>query len=124
MTKSAAPKTVTIDGEEMECEQVEYAGVTYTIRELSVTETDEVDDLAEGQKPAAAARLTTRTALSKAIVEPKVELADIEKWGARKYVALVRAFNRLNSLPLANPTPPAGSAGPTSPDGGEQSPTT
>ena len=123
MAKAAAPKTVTIDGEEMETLTVEYGGVAYTLRELSVEEGDAIDALSENQTPRVANRLMMRAMLEKSIIEPKVTMDQIGRWSGKKYVALSRAFNKLNTIPEENPTPPAGSAGPTSPDGGEPSPT-
>lgn len=125
MTKTTEAKTgrgtIIIDGEELETDSAEYGGKTYVIRELTVAESDEVDDAGEGQKPLVAQRLFMRMALEKSIVsvsngtgdEPRPSLADISKWGGKKYVTLSRVFNRLNTVAEANPTPPGGSPEPT-----------
>lgn len=132
MTKKLGPGTVVVDGETYATSTSEHAGETITVRELSVDEGDEAWDAAQEpinpKDPAAGMRVNvranTRFLLAKGMVEPATTADQVGKWGQRKYTAVLREFNRLNSIEEANPTPPAGSAGLTPPAGGNASPTT
>lgn len=123
--------TITIEGERLVTETFSFDGDLYTLRELTTDEGDEAWDAAQEpidpKKPDAGTkingRLNTRFLLAKALVEPVTSPERVGKWGGRKYTTVLQVFNRLNSIEDANPTPPAGSAGPTSPAGGESSPT-
>lgn len=121
-TKKLGPGSVTIDGERYATDTFEFDGTTYTLRELSVDEGDAIWDAAQNQDKTLNARLNTRLLLQKSITEPSVTLDQVGKFGGKKYVTLMRHFDALNTVPEENPTPPAGSAGPTSPSGGEPSP--
>lgn len=123
--------TTVIDGESYATETFEFDGTMFTLRELSV---DEGDDIWEAsQEPIDAkdtskglklnTRLNTRLLISKALLTPQITVDQVGKWGGRKYTAVLRHFNSLNSIDEENPTLPAGSAEPTSPDGGDASPT-
>ncbi len=124
--------SVEIDGERLATDTFEFDGETYTLRELSTDEGDEiydasqepidVKDAAKGTKTNF--RTQTRMLLARSITEPSTSPDRIGKWGGRKYTTVLRHFNLLNSISEENPTPPAGSAGPTSPDGGESLPQT
>lgn len=126
------PGSVVVDGETYATETLDFGGTYFTLRELSVDEGDDIfeaaqepidpKDLSKGTKTNN--RLNTRLLLAKSITEPATSADQVGKWGGRKYTTMLRAFNKLNSIEEANPTPPAGSAGPTSPAGGDASPTT
>ena len=111
MTRSEVP-----DG--LDTKTVTYKGVEYTIRELTIDENDAIDDAGKDAKGATNDRLVSRLSLSKAIVDPMTSVDDIGKWGGKKYLTILRAFNEVNTLPVANPTLPDGSNAPTSPVGG------
>ena len=117
------PGTIEIDGEALATETFEYAGTLYTVREITVDEGDQIGEATTGPDGKINFQLNTRMSLSKGLVTPPTSIEQIGKFGSRKFGLVLRTFNRLNSLPEANPTPPAGSAGPTSPAGGESSPT-
>lgn len=129
--RAVGPGTVEIDGEKYGSNTFEYDGDRYTMRELSVDEGDEIWDAAQEpidiRNPASGTktngRMNSRMLLARALVEPIVTVDQVGKWGGRKYVTLMREFDRLNTVPEANPTQPAGSAGLTSPAGGAPSPT-
>lgn len=121
--RALGPGTVTIDGDEFETLTVEVGSKRFTVRELTVEEGDQALVGARQPDNSINETLNTRMLLSMALVEPATTVDRIGKLKGREYVAVLRAFNDLNSLPVGNPTPPAGSAGPTSPSGGEQSPT-
>jgi hypothetical protein len=129
--REIGPGTVVVDGETYATETFDYEGTLWTLRELSVDEGDDIFEAAQEpldpKDPSKGTktnnRLNTRFLLAKSIVEPATGADRVGKWGGRKYTTMLRAFNKLNSIDDANPTPPAGSAGPTSPDGGDASPT-
>lgn len=126
------PGSMTIDGERYATDTFEYDGTTYTLRELSVDEGDEIWDAAQSpvdpSKPDGAmkfnSRFNSRALLARSLVEPTATVEQIGKWGGKKYVSLMRHFDRLNNVSEENPTPAAGSAAPTSPVGGDVSPAT
>lgn len=122
MTKKAGPGTVQIDDETYLTDTFEFDGTTFTMRELSVDEGDDIWEAAQNPDKTTNNRLNTRMLLAKSVIEPVVTVDQVGKWGGRKYTTMLRHFNRLNSIDEANPTPPAGSAGPTPPAGGEPSP--
>lgn len=115
---------VVIDGEKLGTETIEIDGERYTIRELTPDETDDIAEACTGPKPDYKwnGRLNTRMLLSKALVTPEIEIERVGKIGSVKYLLILQAFNRMNSLPAANPTPPAGQTEPESPVSGEPSP--
>jgi hypothetical protein len=122
MTKpKVGPGTVVVDGETYATETIEYRGELFTIRELSADESADIEEVATGPGPAFEfnGRLNSRMLLSKSLVEPEVTVDGIGKYPGVKYLTLLKVFNKLNSLPEANPTVPAGSAGQTSPASGE-----
>lgn len=117
------PGSMDVDGEMLGTFTFEMDGTRHTVRELTVDEGDDAWEAAKGPDGKVNDRLNTRMLLSKAMVSPTTSAEAIGKFGNRKYQMVLREFNKLNSLPLTNPTLPAGSAGLTSPDGGEPSPT-
>lgn len=117
------PGTIEIDGERYATDTFEYDGTRFVVREISLDEGDVISEATTGPDGKINFRLNTRMSLAKGIIEPAVTVDQIGKFGSRKFALVLDAFNKLNSLPPANPTPPAGSAGPTSPDGGAPSPT-
>lgn len=131
-TRKLGPGSVEIEGERYTTDTFEYDGTRYTMRELSVDEGDDIWDSAQEpadiKNPSAGTklnnRLNSRLLLSKSLVEPSANVDAVGKWGGRKYVTLMRHFDALNTVPVENPTVPAGSAGPMSPAGGESSPAT
>lgn len=108
----------TVLDEDYDHEVVTVKSVAYTVRELSVDENDEIFEASKGPGGIVNDRLNTRLLLAKAIVEPPTTIEDIGRWGGKKYVQILQAFNRMNSLPVANPTVPDGSNVPTSPSSG------
>lgn len=117
------PGWIEIEGERYATFGFMVGDALHVVRELSVDETDDAAEAATGPDGKLSPRLNTRLLLAKAMVEPATDLAGIGKFGNQKFSQVLRAYNNLNSLPAENPTAPAGSAGPTSPAGGEPSPT-
>lgn len=115
--------SIDIDGEKLATETFEFEGERFTVRELTIDEGDDILDAATDDKGKVNGRLNTRMLLAKALTDPVKTVEQVGKFGGRKYLTILRSFNKLNSLPIANPTLPAGSAEPTSPDGGEPLPT-
>ena len=89
-TKKVGPerKTVTINGEEYEAADVDYGGKTYTLRELSVKENDEIEDASTDKDGKFNGRLHLRLCLTHSIVSPATNSDDIEKWPAVSYTHL------------------------------------
>jgi hypothetical protein len=115
--------SIEIDGERYGTIAFDFEGVRHTVRELSVDEGDDASEASVQPDKSFNGRLNTRMLLAKALVEPPTSIEQVGKFGNRKYLTILRHFNTLNSLPVENPTVPAGSAGPTSPGGGEPLPT-
>lgn len=115
-----------IDGERYATETVEFEGELFTVRELSADEGDDIGEAATGPDGKFNARLNTRLLLSRSLVDPQKTVEQVGKFGGRKYLTILQAFNRMNNLAPkpADPTPPAGEAGPASPSGGTASPQT
>jgi hypothetical protein len=122
-TNGLGPGTIEIDGETYGTFSWLEGAVKHTVRELSVDEGDDAAEASTDDKGKFNSRLNTRLLLAKSLVEPKVTVDQVGKFGNVKYLTVLRHFNRLNSLPPEVPTPPAGSAGQTSQDGGEPLPT-
>jgi hypothetical protein len=123
MTKAKPESgTIEIDGETYATHTFEVAGGSYTLRELSADESDDIWDASKQPDGTVNTRLNTRLLLAKSVVEPSTTMEQVGKWGSQKFGTIMRHFNRLNAVPEENPTPPAGSAGPTPPAGGEPSP--
>lgn len=114
--------TIERDGETFAIETFEHNGDRLTVSELTPDDGDETFEAAKDKDGKVNNSLQTKMLLSRALVEPKKTIEQIGKMGNQKYTKLLQAFNRLNSLPEANPTPPAGDAGPVPPAGGEPSP--
>lgn len=74
---------------------VEYMGVSYTFRELTVAETDAAreasttDDKFDG-------RLMTRLMIVSGAVDPKMTMAELSKMPQRLYSQVIDAVNELN----------------------------
>lgn len=76
-------------------DKVEYLGVTYTFRELTVAETDTAREMSiDGEK--FDGRLMTRLMIVTASVEPKIDLEQLAKLPQRLYSAIVDCVNDLN----------------------------
>lgn len=98
--KKAKPKTyITIDGEEYETTEVSYGSQTYTLRELSVEENDEIEEASTEADGKFNGKLNLRMCLAKSILSPETPIDKIAKWPGKKYLTLSRAFNAINSLP-------------------------
>ena len=123
-TRALGPGTVEIDGETCETLTVEVGNSRITVRELLMEEFDQIYDATKQPDGTTAEPLYTRMQVARAIVDPVTPVDKIGKFTSRKWITALQTFNKLNSLPEANPTVPAGSAGPTSPSGGESSPET
>lgn len=91
--------TIEIDGEVYDTEPVVYKGTRYVLRELGVDEDDNLAEASTDKDGKFNGRLHLRMSLAAAIIEPKTSIDDIGKWPGKKYVALSRAFNRLNTIP-------------------------
>ena len=89
-------------------DKVDYAGVTYNFRELTVAETDEcrensiINEKFDG-------RLMTRLMISKAATDPKMALGDIGKLPQGLYSAIVDCVNDLNDPEALKDVPPGNS---------------
>lgn len=116
------PHMIEIDGEKFHAETIVFEGERFTVRELAADEGDDCAEAATDDKGKINERLNTRMLMAKALVEPVKTVEQIGKFGNQKFQLILRTFNRLNSLPITNPTAPAGSAGQTSPSGGEPIP--
>lgn len=106
--RKMGPGTIEIDGEILGTDTFKIGDTIYTVRELTVDEGDAIAEAAKDDKGVVQDRLNTRMLLAKAIIEPPTVVDQVGKWGGRKFVTIMRAFNTLNSLPVENPTPPAG----------------
>ena len=100
MAKSPdGPKFVTIGDERFETAEVVSGGKTYTLRELSVQEQDDIEDATKNPDGSFNGRLNMRLALQKGIISPPITADDVQKWPSKRYVVLSRAFNKLNVVP-------------------------
>ncbi len=116
--------TIEIDGVQYATKTFDYEGVRYVVRELSVDEGDDIYDATIGPDGKTVnVRLNNRMYAAKGLVSPETSVEAIGKLPSRRFLAINREINALNSLPEANPTAPGGSPGPTSPAGGEPLPT-
>lgn len=82
-------------------QSVTVGDAEYVVRELSVDEIDDADEGAQGADGKVNERLRSRLLLSKAL-SPAVDPGDIGAWPTTKYVALLAAYNKLNSITLPN----------------------
>jgi len=89
-------------------EQVKINGTTYSVRELTVDESDSIDEAAKNPDGTYNGRLSTRLAIA-AATEPPISVDEIGKLGQTKYTALIRAFNKMNTLPVPNDPSQSGS---------------
>jgi len=101
MTTKAKP-TTGIDDNGLAWEDVEVLGKTYRVREISVEESDAAFDASQNPDKTFNPRLNQRLQLASAIMDPPTTLDEISKWGIRKLVAMLNAFDGLNSLPAAD----------------------
>lgn len=108
--KKPVPTYITIDGEEYETVEVTVRDKTYTLRELSVKENDDIEDASTNPDKTFNGRLNLRLCLAKSIVSPPTTVDDMEKWSGKKYLILSRAFNRLNAVVDESVTPPVPNA--------------
>lgn len=99
MAGKKAPTFVTIDGEDYETIEVASGGKTWVLRELSVKENDDIEDASTDEKGKFNGRLNLRMCLATSIVSPATTIDQIGKWPGKRYLALSRAFNQVNSLP-------------------------
>ena len=101
MTTKAKP-TSGVDDNGLRWEDVPYGDTTYRLREITVDESDAAFDAAQNPDKTFNARLNQRMLLVSSIMSPATALDDIGKWGGLKYLVLLRAFDRLNTLPPAD----------------------
>ena len=100
--KAPEPTYIEIDGEQLETAEVEFRGTTYTMRELTVGENEEVDKGAKTPDGTYDGNLLMKLAITKSIISPPTDADDLQKWGGKKYLVISRLYNRLNSLPEGN----------------------
>lgn len=96
--KASEPTYIEIDGEQLETADVEFRGTTYTLRELTVGEGKKIDTACTKEDGTYDGTLSLTLSLAQSIVSPKTDADDFEKWGAKKYLIMSRAYNKLNSL--------------------------
>lgn len=103
-TKTAKSPTSDVDENGLAWEDVDVFGTIYRLREITVSESDAAYDASQNADKTFNSRLNQRMQLAASIVSPPTSVDDIEsgKWGVRKLVILLNAFDRLNSLPPAN----------------------
>jgi hypothetical protein len=92
MTKAAASAP--------EYEVVAIKGVEYKVRELTVGESDKIEAASTKQDGTLDGKLSTRLAIE-AATDPTISADDISSLGQTKYTLLIRAFNKMNTLPEA-----------------------
>lgn len=97
-TKKVESNSIEIDGETYETTSVDYRGAEYVLRELSVTENDDIETAATDKDGKFNGRLNLRLSLATSIVSPPTTADQIGKWGGKKYVLMSRAFNKLNTI--------------------------
>jgi len=102
--KADAPKFVTVKGKQYEAIDITYRGTLYTIRELSVKESRDINKAATGEDGVLNGESNLIMSLVAAIVAPENTTEDdIDDWGGKQYLTLSRAFNKVNSL-VENPS--------------------
>lgn len=106
-TKAAAEKPKTyhdgIDENGLAYKDVPWNGVTYRLRQVTVTEADEAWDAATDETTDKTNyRINSRLGLAASIVSPKTSLDDIGTWPNAKLGALLEVYDRLGSLRLAD----------------------
>lgn len=75
----------------------------YRLTRVWVGDADEAWDAAQNEDGTTFnQRMNTRLLLCAASVEPKIEYDDIGKMESVEFTALLRSYDRLNSLPLAD----------------------
>jgi hypothetical protein len=79
-----------------ETKSVEYKGVTYVFRELTVGENDTCREMATGPEDAFDARTMIRQMIVMGAVEPEMTIDDLEKLPQRLYAHIIDAVNDLN----------------------------
>lgn len=77
-------------------------GTTFRFREVTVQESDDAYDASLNEDKTFNQRLNQRLLLVSSIVSPKVAVDDIGKWGIRKLIAMLDAYDRINALPAAD----------------------
>lgn len=97
-----APNPTGVDENGLVWEDVEVFGTTYRLREITVEESDAAFDASQNPDKTFNARLNQRMQLSAAIVTPPTTVDDMAKWGVKKLVSIIDAFDRLNNLPAAD----------------------
>jgi hypothetical protein len=101
-TKAKDQPTTGVDDNGLAWEDVVVLGTTYRLREISVEESDVAFDASQNPDKTFNPRLNQRLQLASSIVTPPTTLDEIGKWGIRKLVAMLNAYDRLNSLPAAD----------------------
>lgn len=106
--KSLGPGTIEIDGETLATFSWEDEGRLFTVREVTREEVTQIGDLTTGPDGRVNETTNTNMSLAKALIEPQRTAETIGKFGNRTFLRILRAYNDLNTLPVAVPTPPAG----------------
>jgi hypothetical protein len=101
----ATPSGVYEDGpfKGLRWEDFDIFGETYRVRQVLVSESDEAFDASmceDGQ--VFNGRLNTRLLLSSAVESPAFTADDIAAWPAVRLTLVLRAYNKLNTLPPAD----------------------
>ena len=89
-------------------DKVNYKGVNYEFRELTVAETDEARE-ASINEDKFDGRLMTRLMIVTSSVEPKIDLEQLAKLPQRLYSAIVDCVNDLNDPEALKETEPGNS---------------
>ena len=79
-----------------ETAEVEYAGVTYKFRELTVGENDLCRELATGPDDTYDGRVMIRQMIVTGAVEPPMTIEDLERVPQRLYAQFINVVNDLN----------------------------
>lgn len=91
-----------VDDNGLAWQDEDISGTTYRFREVTVQESDDAYDASLNEDKTFNQRLNQRLLLASSIVSPKVAVDDISKWGIRKLIAMLDAYDRINALPAAD----------------------
>lgn len=91
-----------IDGDGLRWEVVDILGTKTRFREITVDESDIAYDASQNPDKTFNMRLNQRMELVASVVDPKITLDDVDKWGVRKLRAMLYVYDRLNTLSPAD----------------------
>lgn len=80
----------------------DIAGKIHRFREVTVQESDDAYDASLNEDKTFNQRLNQRLLLASSVVSPAISVDDIGKWGVRKLIAMLDAYDRINALPAAD----------------------